>query len=107
MGQIMLEMPKKKSKNERHRIQISNTVSSVKLIGPFSGDKDFDRKLCPLSVPQSSSDCPSPLSVPQCSFDHCDLPELISPSNVAVYGGLCALATYSRAKLKSDVIGSA
>ena len=46
-------------------------------------------------------------SVPQCSFDHCDLPELISPSNVAVYGGLCALATYSRAQLKSDVIGSA
>ncbi|XP_037074697.1 COP9 signalosome complex subunit 1-like isoform X2 [Pollicipes pollicipes] len=43
----------------------------------------------------------------KCSFDHCDLPELISPSNVAVYGGLCALATYSRAQLKTDVIGSA
>jgi len=45
-------------------------------------------------------------SLLKCVFDHCDLPELLSPSNVAVYGGLCALATYDRAQLKTDVISS-
>ncbi|XP_019327668.1 PREDICTED: COP9 signalosome complex subunit 1 isoform X2 [Aptenodytes forsteri] len=40
------------------------------------------------------------------SFDHCDFPELLSPSNVAVYGGLCALATFDRQELQRNVISS-
>lgn len=40
------------------------------------------------------------------NVDHCDLPELLSPSNVAVFGGLCALATYDRAELQKHVISS-
>ncbi|EDV97606.1 COP9 signalosome complex subunit 1b [Drosophila grimshawi] len=40
------------------------------------------------------------------NFDHCDFPEMISPSNVAVYGGLCALATFDRPELKRLVIAS-
>lgn len=42
----------------------------------------------------------------QVSVDHCDFPELLSPSNVAVYGSLCALATFSRKELQSQVINS-
>uniref|UniRef100_A0A8C2BKQ0 G protein pathway suppressor 1 n=1 Tax=Cyprinus carpio TaxID=7962 RepID=A0A8C2BKQ0_CYPCA len=42
----------------------------------------------------------------QASFDHCDFPELISPSNVAVYGGMCALATFDRQELQRNVISS-
>lgn len=42
----------------------------------------------------------------QASFDHCDFPEMISTSNVAMYGGLCALATYSRQDLQKNVIAS-
>ncbi|XP_076153998.1 COP9 signalosome complex subunit 1-like [Alosa pseudoharengus] len=40
------------------------------------------------------------------SFEHCDFPELLSPSNVAVYGGLCALATFDRRELQKNVISS-
>ncbi|KAG5833004.1 hypothetical protein ANANG_G00297260 [Anguilla anguilla] len=40
------------------------------------------------------------------SFDHCDFPELLSPSNVAVYGGMCALATFDRQELQRNVISS-
>ncbi|XP_071445855.1 COP9 signalosome complex subunit 1 [Hetaerina americana] len=40
------------------------------------------------------------------AFDHCDFPELLSPSNVAVYGGLCALATFDRQELQKNVIFS-
>uniref|UniRef100_A0A8D1BX01 COP9 signalosome complex subunit 1 n=1 Tax=Sus scrofa TaxID=9823 RepID=A0A8D1BX01_PIG len=40
------------------------------------------------------------------AFDHCDFPELLSPSNVAVYGGLCALATFDRQELQRNVISS-
>lgn len=32
----------------------------------------------------------------QASLDHCDFPEILSPGNVAMYGGLCALATFDR-----------
>ena len=42
----------------------------------------------------------------QANFDHCDFPELLSPSNVAVYGGLCALATFDRNELQKNVIVS-
>ncbi|XP_071815368.1 COP9 signalosome complex subunit 1-like [Apostichopus japonicus] len=42
----------------------------------------------------------------QASFDHCDFPELLSPNNVAVYGGLCALATYTRQELQKNIISS-
>ncbi|PNF31628.1 COP9 signalosome complex subunit 1 [Cryptotermes secundus] len=40
------------------------------------------------------------------NFDHCDFPELLSPSNVAMYGGLCALATFDRHELQKNVIFS-
>ncbi|KAL5292581.1 GPS1 family protein [Megaselia abdita] len=40
------------------------------------------------------------------NFDHCDFPEMISPSNVCVYGGLCALATFDRQELQKNVISS-
>ncbi|CAB1313165.1 unnamed protein product, partial [Coregonus sp. 'balchen'] len=40
------------------------------------------------------------------SFDHCDFAELLSPSNVAVYGGMCALATFDRQELQNNVISS-
>lgn len=32
--------------------------------------------------------------------------QLLSPSNVAVYGGLCALATFDRQELQRNVISS-
>ncbi|XP_026480669.1 COP9 signalosome complex subunit 1-like isoform X2 [Ctenocephalides felis] len=40
------------------------------------------------------------------SIDHCDYTELLSPSNVAIYGGLCALATFDRKELLKNVIFS-
>lgn len=42
----------------------------------------------------------------QANFDYCEFPEMISPSNVAVYGGLCALATFDRQELQKNVISS-
>ncbi|KAK7484674.1 hypothetical protein BaRGS_00024082 [Batillaria attramentaria] len=42
----------------------------------------------------------------QASFDHCDFPELLSPSNVATYGALCALASFDRQELQTNVITS-
>ncbi|XP_033211756.1 COP9 signalosome complex subunit 1 isoform X3 [Belonocnema kinseyi] len=42
----------------------------------------------------------------QASLDHCDFPELLSPGNVALYGGLCALATFDRHELQKQVIFS-
>lgn len=39
-------------------------------------------------------------------LDHCDFPELLSPNNVAMYGGLCALATFDRHELQKSVIFS-
>lgn len=42
----------------------------------------------------------------QANFDHCDFPEIISPNNVAMYGGLCALATYDRQEVQKNVISS-
>uniref|UniRef100_A0A8C9ZSJ7 COP9 signalosome complex subunit 1 n=1 Tax=Sander lucioperca TaxID=283035 RepID=A0A8C9ZSJ7_SANLU len=36
----------------------------------------------------------------------CVSPQLLSPSNVAVYGGLCALATFDRQELQRNVISS-
>ncbi|XP_014219474.1 COP9 signalosome complex subunit 1 isoform X1 [Copidosoma floridanum] len=40
------------------------------------------------------------------SLDHCDFPEILSPGNVALYGGLCALATFDRHELQKQVIFS-
>ncbi|XP_022211115.2 COP9 signalosome complex subunit 1b-like [Drosophila obscura] len=40
------------------------------------------------------------------NYDHGQFPEMISANNVAVYGGLCALATFDRPELKDLVIGS-
>ncbi|KAK9876713.1 hypothetical protein WA026_014952 [Henosepilachna vigintioctopunctata] len=40
------------------------------------------------------------------NLDHCDFPELLSPNNVAMYGGLCALATFDRHELQKNVIFS-
>eukprot|EP00731_Ephydatia_muelleri_P021166 Em0013g893a len=42
----------------------------------------------------------------QTSFDNCKFPDLLSPYSVAVYGGLCALASFDRQDLHSKVIGS-
>ncbi|XP_064632746.1 COP9 signalosome complex subunit 1-like [Lineus longissimus] len=42
----------------------------------------------------------------QCSFDHCDFPELLSPNNVATYGALCALASFDRQELQKNVLAS-
>jgi len=41
------------------------------------------------------------------SLDHCDCPDLMSANNVAIYGGLTALATFDRAELHKQVISSA
>ena len=41
------------------------------------------------------------------SLDHCECPDLLSPNNVAIYGGLTALATFDRAELHKRVISSA
>lgn len=43
----------------------------------------------------------------QANFDHCDFPDLISCNNIAIYGGLCALATFDRQELQKNVISSA
>jgi len=43
----------------------------------------------------------------EANLDHCDCPDLMSPHNVAIYGGLTALATFSRAELFKQVISSA
>lgn len=40
----------------------------------------------------------------QSSIDHCEFPELMSASNVTVYGSLCALATFTREELQTDLI---
>ncbi|XP_011202927.1 COP9 signalosome complex subunit 1b [Bactrocera dorsalis] len=42
----------------------------------------------------------------QASFDHCEFPEMLSQNNVAMYGGLCALATFDRQELQKNVISS-
>jgi len=42
----------------------------------------------------------------QVNFDYCDFPELLSSSNVATYGALCALATFDRKELQTNVISS-
>ncbi|XP_072167674.1 COP9 signalosome complex subunit 1-like [Diadema setosum] len=42
----------------------------------------------------------------QASFDHCEFPDLMSPNNVAMYGGLCALASFDRQELQKNVISS-
>ncbi|XP_001628909.2 COP9 signalosome complex subunit 1 [Nematostella vectensis] len=42
----------------------------------------------------------------QASFDHCDCPELLSSNNVAIYGGLCALASFDRQELQKKVLSS-
>lgn len=42
----------------------------------------------------------------QANLDHCDIPEMLSANNVAVYGGLCALATFDRHELQKNVIFS-
>lgn len=43
----------------------------------------------------------------QANFDHCEFPEMISCNNIAIYGGLCALATFDRPELQKNVISSA
>jgi len=42
----------------------------------------------------------------QANLDHCDFPELLSANNIAVYGGLCALASFDRQELKKNVISN-
>lgn len=40
------------------------------------------------------------------NLDHCEFSEVISTNNVAMYGGLCALATFDRHELQKKVIFS-
>merc|ERR1712156_906193 len=40
------------------------------------------------------------------NIDHCGIPDLMSAQNVAMYGGLCALATYDRSQLHKQVLVS-
>ncbi|KAF6017632.1 GPS1 [Bugula neritina] len=40
----------------------------------------------------------------KCQFDSCDFPWIASTNNIAVYGSLCALATFTRAELQKNVI---
>uniref|UniRef100_A0A336N0L2 CSON013053 protein n=1 Tax=Culicoides sonorensis TaxID=179676 RepID=A0A336N0L2_CULSO len=40
------------------------------------------------------------------NFDNSDCPELITTANVALYGGLCALATFDRQELQKNIISS-
>lgn len=42
----------------------------------------------------------------QVNFDYCNCPEMLSANNVAMYGGLCALATFDRQELQKLVISS-
>jgi len=42
----------------------------------------------------------------EASLDHCDCPDLMSPNNVAMYGGLTALATFDRQELFKQVLSS-
>jgi len=42
----------------------------------------------------------------EASFDHCDFSDMLSPNNVAVYGGICALASFDREELRKHVISS-
>lgn len=42
----------------------------------------------------------------QASFDNFNYPELLSSSNVATYGALCALASFDRQELQKNVISS-
>ncbi|ENN72798.1 hypothetical protein YQE_10602, partial [Dendroctonus ponderosae] len=42
----------------------------------------------------------------QASLDHCDFPDMLSPGNVATYGGLCALATFDRPELQKHVVNN-
>ncbi|XP_023341519.1 COP9 signalosome complex subunit 1 [Eurytemora carolleeae] len=42
----------------------------------------------------------------EANLDYCDCPDLMSPHNVAMYGGLTALATFDRAELFKLVISS-
>ena len=39
----------------------------------------------------------------EASLDHCECPDLMSPNNVAIYGGLTALATFDRTELLKQV----
>lgn len=43
----------------------------------------------------------------QANFDHCDFIDMLSCNNIAIYGGLCALATFDRQELQKNVISSA
>jgi COP9 signalosome complex subunit 1 len=40
----------------------------------------------------------------QAKLEHCDIPDLMSSSNVAVYGSLCALASFDRQDLHQKII---
>lgn len=42
----------------------------------------------------------------QVSFDHLDYSEILSAQDVAIYGGICALATFDRDELQKKVLSS-
>lgn len=38
------------------------------------------------------------------NLDHWDTNDIMTPNDVAIYGGLCALATFTRLELQTEVI---
>lgn len=40
------------------------------------------------------------------NLDSWDTNDVMTPNDVAIYGGLCALATYSRSELQSCIISN-
>lgn len=38
------------------------------------------------------------------NLDRWESSDIMTPNNVAVYGGLCALATYNRSELQASII---
>ena len=60
-----------------------------------------------LSVRESLPEGQQTLELTLLSHEHFHYPELVSASNIAIYGGLTALATLSRKDLKEQVLHSA
>lgn len=42
----------------------------------------------------------------QTNLDYWDSSDVMTPNDVAIYGGLCALATFTRSELQNSVISN-
>uniref|UniRef100_A0A7N6B032 COP9 signalosome complex subunit 1 n=1 Tax=Anabas testudineus TaxID=64144 RepID=A0A7N6B032_ANATE len=92
--------------NWSHVLSYVNKAESTPEIAEVSSTLSMQSTLQCLAELASRKYKPAAKCFLQASFDHCDCPELLSPSNVAVYGGLCALATFDRQELQRNVISS-